>query len=99
MYKFCGLVRDRLYDLGMAMTGRADSDAGVAIQKNVAVRIFDPNAVALFGYEFIIRTWVARSDVFCVSSDDLSAFGPGNSVLMTGRCNSVDGVMVFLQSV
>jgi hypothetical protein len=33
----------------MAMAGRADSDTRIAVEKNVAINIFNPNALSAFG--------------------------------------------------
>src|SRR5438270_4182197 len=50
MDQFRGLILNRAHHFGMAMTGRADRDAGIAIEKHIAVDIFDPYALTAFGY-------------------------------------------------
>ena len=54
------------------MAGRANGDAGVAVEKNVAVRVGDPNAAGVVGDEFVIRPRIARRNVLRVGVDDLA---------------------------
>ena len=63
MNKTVDLFRDGFYDLGMAMARRADGDARIAIEKNVAVRIGYPYATRVVGYELVIGTRIARCNV------------------------------------
>ena len=46
------LLLNRGDDFRMAMTGRAHRDAGVAVKKQVAVDVFDPNTFGAFGDQF-----------------------------------------------
>src|SRR5687768_7508961 len=45
------LLLDGANYFGMAMSGGADGDAGVAIQKQVAVHVFNPDAAGAFRNE------------------------------------------------
>ena len=70
------LIADRFYDVRVTMAGRANGDAGVAVEKYVAVRVFYPDAVAFFGDEFVVRTRIARRYVSCIGIDDLAGLRP-----------------------
>src|SRR5439155_21952474 len=48
MDEFVHLLCDGRDDLGVAMAGRAYRHSGVAVEKDVTVRVFDPNAFATF---------------------------------------------------
>src|SRR6185503_12479169 len=56
-----------------AVTGRTDSYAGVAVEKNVAVHVFDPHAAGTFSDEF--EGWARVGWVYklCIRFDDLFA--------------------------
>ena len=44
------LILNRAHDFGMTMAGRTHGNASIAIEKNIAVNVFDPNAQCPFGY-------------------------------------------------
>ena len=56
------------------MPGRANRDAGVAIEKDVAVRIGDPYALRVIGDEFVIGSGIARGDVQSIGVNDRLCF-------------------------
>ena len=74
MDQLADLLLDRGDDLGMAMASRANGDAGVTVEKDVSVRVGDPNAACRVGNKFVIRPRIAWRDVKCVSVDDFSGF-------------------------
>jgi hypothetical protein len=49
VYELFRLFLDCAYDLRMAMARGADGNAGIAIQKNIAIDIFHPDALPAFG--------------------------------------------------
>src|SRR5262245_55990922 len=57
----------------MAVAGRTDSHAGVTVEKNIAVHVFDPNAAGTFSDEFEGWPRVGWIHKFCVRFDDLFA--------------------------
>jgi len=71
------LSLNRLHDFRMAVTGRADCDAGVAVEKDVTINVRDPNAFAACGDQFEVRTRVRRVHILRVSFHDGSPFGAG----------------------
>src|SRR5829696_5360239 len=73
----------------MAVSRRTDGDAGVAVEKNVAVDVFNPNSAAALGHEFKGRSGVGRVNKLCIRFDDLLAFGAWRRRLnlrTLGRC-------------
>src|SRR5262245_35375287 len=69
------LLGNGFYDLRMAMAGGAYGHAGVAIEKNIAVHVFDPHAVSALGDEFVVRAGIRGVDVHFIGFNDLAAFG------------------------
>src|SRR5688572_23105382 len=74
MYQLGSLFGDRLNDLRMAMAGRTHGDAGVAIEKDVVVRVGYPDAVSVISNEFVIRPRIARRNVFRICVDNFEGF-------------------------
>src|SRR5205814_527538 len=64
MYELAYLLLKGRYDLRMTMAGRTDRNTGIAVQKDVAVRIGYPNAAGMICHEFKVRTWIARRYIF-----------------------------------
>src|SRR5688572_4404870 len=56
--QLCGLVLYRLHHLRMAVARRADSHPSITIEKDIAVDIFNPNALRALGNEFEGRSWI-----------------------------------------
>jgi len=71
--QFRGLVLDCADDFGMAMTRGTDRDARVAVEKNIAVDVFDPDAFAAFGNQLEVRARIGRIDEFRVGLDDFAS--------------------------
>src|SRR5215213_94027 len=69
---FCLLLDGANY-FRMAVTSRADADAGVAIQEQVAVHVFNPDAAGPFRNEFKGRPRVGWVNKLCIRFDDLLA--------------------------
>ena len=61
---------NRPHDFGVAMARRTDRDAGVAVEKNIAVGVFDPDARAAFSDELPIGARIRRRHKLMVSSDN-----------------------------
>src|SRR5688500_8142650 len=59
----------------MAVSRRTDGDAGIAVEKNVAVDVFNPDSAGALGDEFKGRPRVGRINKLCVGFDDLFALG------------------------
>jgi hypothetical protein len=66
-----GLLLNCSDDFGVAVAGRTNGDAGVAVEEDVSVNIFDPHAAGPVGYEFECRPWISRVNVFVVGFDNL----------------------------
>jgi hypothetical protein len=79
------LFLNRFHDFRMAMSGRTDRDAGVAVEKNVAVDVFNPNAAGTFGDELEGRSRVRGVNKLCICFDDFLAVGTGQRRLDLGR--------------
>src|SRR5205085_10212817 len=79
MNQLRGLLLDHFDDFGMTMTRRADGDAGVGIEKDVAVHVFDPHARAAFGDEFICGARVRWINELVIGGDDLLPTRAGQS--------------------
>jgi hypothetical protein len=77
MYEFRGLLLDGADDFRVAVSGRADSNSGVAIEKYIAVNVCDPHAFSLFCDEFERRARVRGRDELRVGFDDLLPKGAG----------------------
>jgi hypothetical protein len=73
VYELRSLVLNRFYDFRMTVTGGADCNAGIAVEKNIAVDIFNPNAFTTFGYELPTWSRVRWSNKLSVLIDDLLA--------------------------
>jgi len=71
------VVLDGTDNFGMAMTRRAHGDARVAVEKNIAVDVFDPDAFAAFGDQLEVRPRIGRIDEFGVGLNDCATFGAG----------------------
>ncbi len=56
------------------MTGRAHRDTGVAVEKDVAIDVRDPDAFAAFGDKFEIWARVSRVNELRVSFDYRATF-------------------------
>jgi hypothetical protein len=67
--------RDLLLDCGnylrVAVSGRAHCYAGITIQKDIAIRICDPNSIGVVGNKFVIGARIAWCYVLGISVDDL----------------------------
>jgi hypothetical protein len=61
----------------MAMSGRADSDSGVAIKQNIAVNVSHPDACATFSHQFEVRPGICRIHKLRVGGNDRAAFRTG----------------------
>src|SRR5437867_4149600 len=58
MNQLRGLFLNRGDDFGMTVSGRTHGDAGVAIEKKIAVNVLDPDARGAFGDKFECRAWI-----------------------------------------
>jgi len=58
-------------DLGVTVPGRANGNTGVAVEKDVSVRVRDPHAGSVIGDELIIRPRVTGRHILGVSVYDL----------------------------
>src|SRR5262249_48437083 len=67
------LLLNRFDDFGMAMAGRTDRNAGVTVEKNIAVHVFHPNAAGTFSDEFKGWPRVGWVHKFCIRFNDLLA--------------------------
>src|SRR6266567_239575 len=67
--KLRGLILNRADDFRLTMTGRAHRDPGVAVEKDVAIDVRDPDAFAAFGDKFEIWARVSRVNELRVSFD------------------------------
>ena len=90
VYEFGCLVLDRFDDLGMAMSGGTHCNAGVAVEKNVAVNVFNPDPFSAFGDEFKGRPRVGRGNELCVCFNDLLAVWTGQRLLDLGALRWCD---------
>jgi hypothetical protein len=61
-----------LYDLGVTMSGRANGYAGIAIEKDVSIRICYPYSFGVVGDKLVIRPRIARRNILRVSVDYLA---------------------------
>ena len=79
------LLLDHLDDFRMAVSGRTDGDAGVAIEKNVAVDVFNPDAAAAF--ILVLKTVASKRVTNFLHPLRRFALplGPGSAVLISGR--------------
>jgi hypothetical protein len=77
VYEARGLLLDGADDLGVAVARGADGDAGVAVEEDVAVGVFDPDAGGPLGDELVGRARVRGRDPLRVGLDDQAPFGAG----------------------
>ena len=75
--QLCGLFLNRSNDFGMTVSGRTHGDAGVAIEKKIAVNILDPDARGAFGDEFECRARISRVNELRVRLDYAAGLWPG----------------------
>jgi hypothetical protein len=59
------------------MTRRTHGHARIAVEKNIAVDVFDPDTFAALGDKFEVRPRIGRIDEFRVGFDDGATFGAG----------------------
>src|ERR1700682_3922212 len=76
-----GLPLNRIDYFRMAMAGRANSHAGVAIKKDIAINVFDPDALRMIGDQLEVRPWIGWSYKLRIGRDDFSPFWSGQSGL------------------
>src|SRR5436190_8828364 len=76
MDQFVCLLSDGRDDLRVAMSCGTNSNAGVAVQKDVTVRVSDPNSAGVVRDKFVIGPRVARRNVLRVRVDDLERLRP-----------------------
>jgi hypothetical protein len=57
----------------MAMTGRTNSDTGIAVEKYIAVDVFHPNSLGALRDEFESGPRIRRCNELRVGSDDFLA--------------------------
>src|SRR3982751_4230180 len=50
--ELCGLLLNCAHNFRMTMTRGAHGDAGVAVEKDVSIYVFNPNTTRAFSYEF-----------------------------------------------
>src|SRR2546423_11446128 len=90
MNKARGLILNRFNNLRVAMTRRADGNASVAIQKDVAVNVCDPDALAPLCNELERWARVRRVHPLRVLFYNLPPYGAGQlcfNLRLSGRCN------------
>jgi hypothetical protein len=75
-----GLLLNRLDHLGVAVARRADGDARVAVEEDVAVHVLDPHAGAFLGDELEGRARVRGRHPLRVPFDDLLTLRAGQSL-------------------
>ena len=69
-----GLILNCLHDFGMAVTGGTDGDAGVAVEKDIAIDVCYPDSLGPIGNQLERRAWVRWRNKLRVSFYDRSAF-------------------------
>jgi hypothetical protein len=68
------LFLNSLDDFRVAVSGRTNRDPGVAIQKDIAVNILNPDTLGTFSHQFERGSRVGRINVLGISLDDRFAF-------------------------
>ena len=81
--QFGGLLLDGGDDLGMAVAGGGDGDAGGEIEELVAVDVGDDDAASALGDQRV-GAGVGRRNVLASSSRTRRALGPGRAVTILG---------------
>src|SRR5438552_15844414 len=74
MNKLRGLFLNGGDDFGMTVPGGTHGDAGVAIEKKIAVNILDPDASGAFGDKFECRARIGRVNKLRVGLDYVAGF-------------------------
>src|SRR4051794_20878742 len=77
MDEFVRLFCDRSDDLRMAVAGRTNGNAGIAVQENISIWVLDPNTACTFHNEFVIRSWITGCDVTSIRIDYRATFWSG----------------------
>jgi hypothetical protein len=57
----------------MAVARRADSHSGIAIKKDIAIDVFNPNALGALGNKFERWSRIRWRNKLCVGRNDLGA--------------------------
>ena len=96
------LLLDGLHDVGMAMAGGHDGDAGVHVQEAVAVHVFDDGSPAALD-DKRIAAGIARRDIAMVFFDHFLGLGAGQLGFDVGKfklsscvCSHVYGTSDFI---
>jgi hypothetical protein len=74
MNQLFGLALNRLDYFRMTVSGRADGDSGIAVQKDVAVHVFNPNALSALRNELERRAGIGRVNELRIGFNDYLAF-------------------------
>ena len=77
MNQLRGLFLNRGDNFGMTVSGRTHGDAGVAIEKQIAVNVLNPDARGTLGDKFECRARICRVNKLRVRLDYAAGFWPG----------------------
>ena len=71
------LILNRTHDFGMTMTSRTDSHAGVTVEEQISINVFDPNALPTFRHQFEVGSRIRGIYELRVGFDDRAGLWSG----------------------
>src|SRR5688572_4624933 len=68
------LLLNRTHNFRVTMSRGANGDARIAVEKDVAVNVFNPDALSTFRHQFEVRSRIRGGDVPSIGFDDFFSF-------------------------